>query len=152
MFLRTTILALSLVGVLTACGEDKTPPAASVPASPTAPVAPAAPESAPAPAAPGTLALPDDLPSWPGAEVVASGGDPAEGMIVSMRARRATPEEVFTFYRDGLAASGWKVEGEVKSEDGSMLVAARGSRRATLMIAPDDDSVEISVTVTNATD
>lgn len=161
MFLRTTILSALLVGVLMACGRDENAPAAPTPAAatPPAPTAPAPAESegipAPAqpgsPAQPGALALPDDLPTWPGAQIVASGGDPAEGLIVSMRAR-ATPDEVFTFYRDRFASGGWKLEGEVKSEDGSMLVAAKGTRRATLMIAPDQDAVEISVTVTNGTD
>ncbi len=155
MVLRTTILTLSLLVLMTGCGDEKTSPAAPAPPSSTAsPAAPPATGAATAPtgAASGASGLPEDLPHWPGAEVVASGGDAAEGMIVSLRARNATPDDVFAHHREGLLANGWTLEGEIKSEDGSMLVAAKGPRRATLMFAPDEGSVEISVTVTSATE
>ena len=93
--------------------------------------------------------LPVDVPSYPGASVVASSSAPKQGILISFQSKD-TPEKVFEFYRQKLPAQGWNVEGEMSSADQRMLIAGKGDRKASVLVSAGDAGLtEITLTLTH---
>ena len=92
--------------------------------------------------------LPPDVPSYPGASVVSSSRASEQGLLVAFQSKDS-PEKVFEFYREKLAEQGWQVEGEMSSADQRMMIAAKGDRKASVLVsASERGETESTLTLT----
>ncbi len=146
--------ALAAAAATLSCGRGgEAVPAGAAPRTRTA--APAPSSTAPygeAPASGDSAALPQDfppdVPSYPGASFVSSSRASEQGLLFAFQSKD-DPEKVFEFYREKLAEQGWHVKGEMSSADQRMLIAAKGDRKASVLVsASERGETEIALTLT----
>jgi len=133
-----------------ACGGEKSETPKAEPAAPAAP-------SAAAPAAPPTKTIPDawiselpanfpdDLPQYPGAEVVKARPTFEEGIVVGF-STPDDPNKVASYFADAFAAKGWSTN-RVDAPEGTMIFADKGERSATYSVANVDGKTQIDLLV-----
>jgi len=141
--------ALAAVAGL-ACGRGETaapaPPEASSPPGASEPAPPAVGTGDAHPSLPADF--PADVPIHPGATSIESSSVPEEGVLVSFRSQEAA-QAVFDFYKTKLAEQGWTVEGEMSSSDQHMLLAGKGARKTSVLVADGEGGgTEVTLTLT----
>jgi hypothetical protein len=153
------VVTLRMLGVLVAlgsslalgCGGEKSETPEAAPATPAAP-------SAAAPAAPGPSAavedvwvtelpanFPDDVPQYPGAEVIRARPNIEQGVVAEFSATD-DPGKVASYFADALAAKGWSTN-RVDAPEGTMIFADKGERSATYGVATVDGKTKIDLLV-----
>jgi hypothetical protein len=86
--------------------------------------------------------FPSDVPTFPGAR---STGSMAlgDGPALVVFSTNASPADVFNFYREQLAQSGWSIDRE--APDQSQITASKGTRTASIRINRSRGATEIGV-------
>ena len=147
-------LALGSFLALGCGGEKSETPAPTPPPAPTAPNPAAAP--APAPISPDKMFqdvwltelpanFPDDVPQYPGAELVKARPTNEEAVSVAW----STGDEVVkvaSFYADQLAAKGWATN-RIDAPEGIVVFADKGKRSMTLGVTPNEGKTTIDLLV-----
>jgi hypothetical protein len=149
-------LAISVAlgsGLALGCGGEKSetpaPPPAETGADPAA-----APAPAPAPTPPGKVFenvwvtelpanFPEDVPQYPGAEVVKARPASDAGLSVAW----STGDDmvkVASYYADQLAAKGWATN-RVDAPEGIVIFADKGKRSVTLGVTPTEGKTTIDL-------
>jgi hypothetical protein len=82
--------------------------------------------------------FPQDIPVYPNA-VPFSAMEIGGGTSIVSLDSDAKPSEVYEFYKEKLAASGWKLENELTVGGGRVLTAVKGDRKAVLNIEGTED-------------
>ena len=149
------VIALRQLGILVAlgsslalgCGGEKTETPA---AAPEAAAPPTAAPSATAPAGDVWIAelptnFPEDVPQYPGAEVVKARPTFEEGIVVGF-STPDDPAKVASYFADALAAKGWSTN-RVDAPEGIMVFADKGERSATYGVATVDGKTQIDLLV-----
>lgn len=143
-------VALGSCVALACGGEEKseTPGAAATPESP----------SAPTPASPEKVEIiqdvwltelpenfPEDIPRYPGAEVVKARPASESGISVGF-STTDDPAKVATYFADQFAAQGWATN-RVDAPEGIMVFADKGDRSATYGVASAEGKTQIDLLV-----
>jgi hypothetical protein len=136
-----------------ACGGEKSETPKAEPAAPAAPAAAAPAE----PAAPSGTPIadawiselpanfPDDVPQYPGAEVVKARPTFEDGVVVGF-STPDDPNKVASYFADAFAAKGWSTN-RVDAPEGTMIFADKGGRSATYGVSTVDGKTQIDLLV-----
>lgn len=93
---------------------------------------------------------PDDVPRFPGATPVMANSAPGEGNLVVMFEADTPADEVFSFYRQGFADSGWKIAREVQVAGQHILLARKEGREANLIVGGHGEKSQIALKLARA--
>jgi hypothetical protein len=94
---------------------------------------------------PDLQALPDDVPSFPGAQWYI-GGRARTGDLTSGFVTREPSVDVYVYYRRALVAHGWEVVEDAGERERFRLVARKANRRLSFAVGPGPDGSELSIT------
>lgn len=91
--------------------------------------------------------FPDDVPIIPGSTPMASMSSPDEGMIVTFKSNKVQ-QEIFDFYRSGLADEGWDILEDATMGSRLAFDAVKDTRKISVVVAGTKGDSRVSVIVT----
>ncbi|MBW2495120.1 MAG: hypothetical protein JRE43_10250 [Deltaproteobacteria bacterium] len=91
--------------------------------------------------------FPDDVPIFPGSTPMASMSSPDEGMIVTFKSSKVQ-QEIFDFYRSGLADEGWEILEDPTMGSRLAFDAVKDTRKVSVVVAGTKGDSRVSVIVT----
>ena len=82
--------------------------------------------------------FPDDVPVHPEAKVEGAMSMPGKGQMLTFGTKSA-PDEVYRFYKDGLAEQGWTIEADMNFGGQHMMSGRKGERMASVQVMEGDE-------------